>query len=391
MCVCAKSARAELYSAEFCLIIKQKNLKMKTQTFQFNWLKATFFIFVFSTPMFSNVALPGIVLAGIEVKMTGVDSTMIADLTIHELRKLNIYDVVNPRDAEDIAKQNDISVKTCMSKMCMYKLGQITSTQKVISGSVEHFSDKIYITFRILDVATSSIDNSFSMEYLAIPERLAVMIEITLKKMHSLPYDEDNFRKVTTSQTLENQVNNPKVNKLNLSGPRFGFGMVLGQDADDYKRPENQGGWGIYPIFSHIGYQFEVSYLNQGNIQGLFEFIPLINGIEQGSFVPSLGIMHGIRSNKSGLEFAVGTNFTTVKRKNGYYNNDGKWLEGKDSDGNSYATLHKTGNVKIEGGLVLALGKSFRSGSMNFPVNMYIVLRKDSPRVGISLGFNTKK
>lgn len=339
----------------------------------------------------NSAPMPVITLAGVEVKGTKLDSSLVTDLVIHELRKLNIYDVTNRRDAEYAAGQDGFSLQDCYSKQCMLRIGKLTESQKVMGGSIERFSDKIYLTFRLIDVSTGQVEKSFSMEFLNLEDRIAMMIEITLKKMHDLAYDEESFKKVTTIQTLENTLNNPNVNKLNLSGPRFGFGMMLGPDARDYRRPENQGGWGVEPIASHIGYQFEVSYLNQGNIQGLFEFIPLINAIEQGAFIPSLGIMHGIRSNKTGFEFAVGTNFSTVTRKLGYYHEGGRWVEGKNPEGTEKATLHRDGKLKIEGGLVLAVGKSFRSGNMNFPVNAYAVIRKDSPRIGLSLGFNTRK
>jgi len=335
--------------------------------------------------------MPVITLAGIEVKGTKLDSSLVTDLVIHELRKLNIYDVTNRRDAEYAAAQEGFSLQDCFSKQCMLRIGKLTESQKVMGGSIERFSDKIYLTFRLVDVPTGQVVNSFSMEFLNLEDRVALMIEITLKKMHNLAYDEESYKKVTTVQTLENTLNNPNVSKLNLSGPRFGFGMMLGPDARDYRRPENQGGWGVEPIASHIGYQFEVSYLNQGNIQGLFEFIPLINAIEQGSFIPSLGILHGIRSNKTGFEFAVGTNFSTVTRKTGYYTDNGIWKEGKNLEGTEKPTLHRDGKLRLEGGLVLALGKSFRSGNMNFPVNAYAVIRKDSPRIGLSLGFNTRR
>jgi len=334
-------------------------------------------------------ALPIVTAAGIDIKGIKKDSALLPDLFIHQLRRINVYDVTNRKDAEQTATENGFSLANCHSKSCMENLGKITGSNKVMGGSVERFGDKIFLTFRMLDVATGQMEKSYSMEFMALEERIGLMIEITLRKMHDLEVDEQSLKQVTTTQTLESEINNPNVNRLNLSGPRFGFGMMFGRDAKDYQRPENQGGWGMFPIASHIGYQFEVSYLNQGNIQGLFEFITLINGIEQGSFIPSIAILHGIRSNKSGLEFAIGTNITAAKRSIGFYN-DGAWKEGEAPDRSEKPTLHRKGDLTVEGGLVLAIGKSFRSGSMNFPINLYTVLRKDSPRVGISIGFNTK-
>ena len=63
---------------------------------------------------------------------------------------------------------------------------------------------------------------------------------------------------------------------------------------------ESGGGFNANPLMFQFGYQFEVQYLNQGSFQALFEFIPMITGLDQGKFLPSISVLNGMRSNISG-------------------------------------------------------------------------------------------
>ena len=355
-----------------------------------------------STSLFSKLkaseAMPGILMAGIEIKGFPNDSNQLVNICMYELKKLNIYDVLNQKDVEFSAKENHIDLTNCMSKQCMAQIGKVLGVEKVIGGSIEQFGEKIYISFRLLNASGGNIEKTYSQEFIAYPDRLPQMIEITLRKMHSLEVDEAKLKSLTSVQSLESTLNNPKINRLNLSGPRFGFGFIAGQDGKDFRRPEKEGGWGNSPILSHFGYQFEISYLNQGSIQGLFEFLPLISGVEYGSLIPSFTFLHGIRSNKTGLEFTIGPSFNATRRTEGVYINEGWTSLSKpkrpltaEELSNSREALTQGGQVKLEGGLAIGFGKSFRRGHVNFPVNAYVVLRKDSPRFGLSMGFNTKK
>ena len=57
---------------------------------------------------------------------------------------------------------------------------------------------------------------------------------------------------------------------------------------------KNVGGFDAYPAMFQFGYQFEKQYLNEGNFQALFEFIPMISGLEQNTFIPSFTLMNGL-------------------------------------------------------------------------------------------------
>jgi hypothetical protein len=147
-----------------------------------------------------------------------------------------------------------------------------------------------------------------------------------------------------------------------------------------------------------FGYQFELKYLNEGNFQALFEFIPLITGLDQGKFIPSVAILNGLRSNTTGWEFAFGPTVNVVKTADMYQDDAGKWNLASeyipDPDNpqpNPYPLeerLDSRGDFKLSTGFAFALGKTFKSGKLNIPVNGFYVPGKDTQRFGISVGFN---
>ena len=85
------------------------------------------------------------------------------------------------------------------------------------------------------------------------------------------------------------------------------------------------------------------------------EFVPLVGGLEQGKFIPSISGILGIRGPK-GFEFGLGPNVTPLGAN-----------------------------------LVLAMGTSFRSNGINFPVNLAVVPGKDGARVSLMFGFNARR
>ena len=53
--------------------------------------------------------------------------------------------------------------------------------------------------------------------------------------------------------------------------------------------------------------------------------------------------------------------------------------------------LDSRGTTELSTGLVIAVGKTFRSGYLNIPVNAFFAPRKDGSTVGIMIGFNIQK
>jgi hypothetical protein len=140
---------------------------------------------------------------------------------------------------------------------------------------------------------------------------------------------------------------------LKLSGPRLGF-TILSSNLVDNLEEEHQET--VSPFITQFGWQFETRIFTLENgTSGLFEFVPLVGGLEQGKFLPSLSALVGIRGPK-GLEFGVGP------------------------------------NVSVAGaGLVFAAGTNFQSQGINFPVNVAFAPSRDGARFSVLFGFNSRR
>jgi hypothetical protein len=136
--------------------------------------------------------------------------------------------------------------------------------------------------------------------------------------------------------------------RMSLSGPRFGVSLVKGDNADRLKER-----FDVKPIVTQFGWQFETRFLSTTDgFAGLSEWIPLVAGVEQGVFLPSLSWLIGFRSAK-GNEIGFGPNISL-------------------------------GGV----GLVLAGGITARTETLNFPFNVAVALYKQSVTISLLVGFN---
>jgi hypothetical protein len=129
----------------------------------------------------------------------------------------------------------------------------------------------------------------------------------------------------------------------------------------------------------------------------LFEFIPMVTGIDQQMIIPSFTFLNGFRNNNSGWEIAIGpTISTTTRLKGAEYN--GKFYTQSELDVLGIKDLQvknrldSRGDFAFTSALVLAVGKTIKSGKMNIPLNFYATIpTKDGFRVGLSVGYNSKR
>ncbi|MER2996920.1 hypothetical protein [Pontibacter populi] len=145
----------------------------------------------------------------------------------------------------------------------------------------------------------------------------------------------------------------PEQQHLKLSGPRLGFTVLSSRLVDNLEEEHQET---VSPFITQFGWQFETRIFTLENgTSGLFEFVPLVGGLEQGKFLPSLSALVGIRGPK-GMEFGVGP------------------------------------NVSVAGaGLVFAAGTNFQSQGINFPVNVAFAPSKDGARFSVLFGFNSRR
>ena len=161
-----------------------------------------------------------------------------------------------------------------------------------------------------------------------------------------------------------------------LGGPRIGFTMLThGSSADfindrgeDYDDQTGSSYWTEdqkMGFISQYGWQWETRFADNGEVAGLVEWVVLVGGMEQGMFLPAVSSLVGIRTG-NGMEAALGP------------------------------------NLSLSGiGMVFTIGKNFKSGDLNYPVNIAFVPGKSSAwgdggeptgsRISLMLGFNMSK
>jgi hypothetical protein len=226
-------------------------------------------------------------------------------------------------------------------------------------------------------------------------------ISITIHNLLGLPNNASLVNKLTKPFNYESANSNPGNEKISLSGPRLGLTAGTGELYQRMTDKKSDGGYDALPVMTQFGYQFETQYLNEGNFQALVEFIPMITGVDQGYFIPSFTILNGFRNNLNGWEFAFGPSFGFTRKAMGYYDENKKWhLQfewEKDSSGTYKSNPNEIikrsdsrGTPSFTSGFVIAVGKTFKSGKLNIPVNAYIIPDKTGCRFGASFGFNAK-
>lgn len=329
----------------------------------------------------------------IDTRGLGYEPDAMGHLVRLELEKLNTYEVIDRYDVDYLIKKNQMDVSGCYGKLCLIEIGKQLQVNKMFSGSIEMLGEKIIIQFRLVDVQAGVIENTLVKEFLNLPKNLQEMIQISMAEMFTRPFDKEVERQLTASYDLENYRNNPGRYRLQNDGPRMGFTFMEGNVASTFKSPIIDGGYGFSnTLMFQFGYQFEKQYLNEGRYQALFEFVPMITGIDKRLFIPSITLMNGIRDNKSGWEIGFGPTFNVVRFKTGYVDRAGVWYDNP-VDGIEMARtqrLDSRGTPAFNAGFILAVGKTFRSGKLNIPLNIFWVPSNNGSRFGVSFGFNAK-
>lgn len=366
---------------------------MKTK----QWLVAVL-VLTAATVNASGPENPSMAFIDIDTRHSRVNapSTPVTAITRVELEKLKRFQLLDKYDLEFLTAKDSLDVNRCYSRLCLAELGKKLKVDKMFSGSVEEMSDQLIVTFRILDVETGQFEKVQVNEFLNIPSEIKSMIHVTMNDMFGIPNETDLVSKLTRKDDYDNTVNNPYVLRLRCDGPRMGFTYFTGSDARVLQAPSSQGGFNAHPLMFQFGYQFERQYLNEGNFQALFEFVPMLTGLDQGMVIPSLTCMNGLRSNKNGWEFAFGPTIAFAKKAAGFYDKANVWRLETDTTEqytvrNIEYRMDSRGDITLQTSFVFAFGKTFKSGKLNIPVNGYIIPNKDGVRFGFSFGFNAKE
>lgn len=325
--------------------------------------------------------------------MGNLDSSMISQIARTEASKIVSFEMMDRYDIEEILRLKYSSKDPCYSKTCLVNLGKVLNAQIMITGTVERLGNKISVNLREISVSDDKINKTYVEEFLYLPSEINRIFRISFSSMYGKNVDAVEMKSLTDPTYLPGGSNNPESIILKTAGPRFGFTGFTGEAAKYIERPKADGGLGGIPIMFQFGYQFEKQYLNEGNFQGLLEFIPMITGADQGQFIPSFSLLNGFRSQKSGLEIAFGPSFSFSKVAKGYFDSSGNWKFAytAPSPYQLEERLDSRGSTRLNPSFIIGVGKTFKKGRMNMPFNAWVRPSKSSTQFGISWGFNVQK
>lgn len=376
-----------------------QNKQMKTTTKLIKLIMAIAIVLLIINPIKaqSTGGKTKIAVLSIDYKGDAASPILLGNYLRTELAKLDQFEVMDRYDEDFILNKKNMKPDNCYGKLCLVEFGNALGVDKMMTGSVDPYGDTFILTLNLIDVKTSTIEKTFVKEFLNLPKEFPTIISVSVHEMYGMPNDAETLKRLTKKFNQESSVNNPHEQRLNLNGPRFGCVAIIGSDRKIIMSSKANGGFDAFPLMFQFGYQYEQQYLNQGKLQALFEFIPMMTGLEQGMFIPSFTILHGLRNSSNGFEFAFGPSLRLVKEAQGFYASDGDWH--LSNEWNNYhsdipavtqSRLDSRGSVKLDASFVFALGFTMKSGDLNIPINAYVVPGKDSFRVGASFGFNGK-
>ncbi len=352
-------------------------------------------VLLFSTSLhLSAQNTPKQVIAVLNIDSKGLtyDASSMGNLVRIELDKTGIYSVLDKYEVAEVLSRNKIEMSTCFSKSCLVQTGKLLNAQKMLGGSIELLDEKIVITLKLIDVETGDIEKSNVTEYLNLPE-IQKMVRVSVMRIVGI---EPDITMVNQLVDYDVPIQSPK-NALRLNGPRMGFATTMGDVGKILTQNKNVGGFEMFPVNFEFGWQQEFQYISAGNFQALVENVFLISGLESGRVIPTYAALLGFRFGKKAWEFGFGPSFRLVQKANGYYDDNNKWnlVEDWNQSGTiPYEIINRLdsrGDVKLSTGLVIAVGRTFHSGYLNIPLNVYVAPGKDGTNFGATFGFNIQK
>src|SRR5438309_7693583 len=128
---------------------------------------------------------------GIDSKGVIQDPEAISYMVKLEMEKANVYTMMDKYDVAENVKKNNIDIKNCFGKSCVVNAGKVLGADKMVTGSVERFGEKIVISLKVIDMKTEEVEKHDATEYLNLQPELQKMIEISVKKVLGLPNDQN--------------------------------------------------------------------------------------------------------------------------------------------------------------------------------------------------------
>ena len=365
-----------------------------------NKLRITLLLFItlFTSTLsaqYNAVEKQSIAVVDFDVRGYKMNQIQAIQFLTNELIRVGQFEVMDKYDIEFIARRDSLDLLNCFSKTCLQDVGKKLKVDKMLSGSISQMGDNLNVSLRILDVSKGNFETQKVREFLVIPGTEFQMLRICVNDLFNVPNDNELITKLSKRADFDNAINNPYTPRLQSDGPRMGITAMTGYLAKVMESPKAEGGYDGYPFMFQFGYQFEKQYLNEGNLQALFEIIPMITGLDQSRVIPSITLLNGLRNNINGWEFAFGPNFAISRSAEGYVDGSNKFVipsyQNPAPDGTVLENRPDSrGSVVLATGFLFAAGKTFKSGKLNIPVNVFAVPGKWGWRFGVSMGWNAK-
>lgn len=337
--------------------------------------------------------LPSMAIGGIEVRGISSDEEILRTIIYKSLVNSKKY-VVN--DRYDVAEKIGVDkLKACLGKECLIRIGKDLNADFAMSASYDGLGDRILISMKIVDIKSGEIVQNEIEQFENQPRELNRMTDIMIYRMLKIEVDP-----VITKPLIfkDNPAASAGLGKMNNSGPRIGGALLSGQNADFFTRSDRDGGINAKsPLIFNIGYQLEKQYVGSESFSALVEFIGNVAGLEHGTPIPSLAILHGVRFGKGAWEIAMGPSLTAKTLLTGSTDFDGTFRTyGELSDLgvanvdqlNYYTRPDTRGATYFSTNFVIGIGKTFRPGALNVPVNAYASFNKYGNSLGLSVGIN---
>ena len=336
----------------------------------------------------------------IDTKSIVYDPAQMGNLVRVELEKLDSFEVMDRYEMNYLIAKNELKIPECYNKTCLVEVGKTLGADKMLTGSLDRIGPVIIYTLRFIDVKSASIERTQVTEFLNNVEEIQTMTAVMIRALFDRPVDANVISQLTKPDSYDARARIPVTERMRLDGPRMGVTFYTGHTATILRSPRNEGGFSAFPVMFQFGYQFEKQYLASGSFQALFEFIPMLTGLDQGLAIPSFTVMNGLRDNRHGWELGFGPSIMLITRSEGFYNAEGTWIRRGEWE-SDLANLSQTppqymrrldsrGDYRFSSSFVFAVGRTFRSGTMNIPVNLYAVPGRDGWRFGLSFGYNSR-
>jgi hypothetical protein len=344
---------------------------------------------------------PLIVVAGIEVNGFASDISTLRTVAIKEINNSQKFIAT---DQYDIAEKMVVTdLNTCLGTECLTKIGATLKADYALSFTFHLVGTRIIASTKMVNVQKGAIEKSATGDFENQRLEIGRMTEIMVRKILDLPENEADIAQLVYKSPM---ITSKAAQRVNNNGPRIGLAIATEDNAAYLERDVADGGKDAVPVLFNIGYQLEAQYAGTKQFSFLSEFVFNAAGLEQGLFIPSMAVLTGVRFGKGSYEIAIGpsfsakqlikgadlggkfttvdeiANFTPTELLNSGYNKNTTAL---------YSRPDSRGATYFSSNLVVGIGKTFRSGSLNVPVNAYASINKYGTSFGMSVGFNLNR